>query len=147
MPAASYATRTIVGWLVVLTSSVGLAAADAELDALNRATGLLARRGHAISAVVMLEDWPADAPSADAFAMKGRIYVRSRSGILQAAVRSTRFDVVLASLLLHEQSHLRGADEMTALQLELKWLISERAPEALIQEIRKAIARERDRTR
>ena len=43
--------------------------------------------------------------------MKGTIFVNRRGNILhlQAAVRRTLFDVVLASLLLHERSHLLGA--------------------------------------
>ena len=50
-----------------------------------------------------------------------------RSNIMRGAVLSRAYDVVLASLLLHEQAHLRGGDELHALGIELDWLISERA--------------------
>ena len=54
----------------------------------------------------------------------------------------TLFDVVLASLLLHERSHLLGANELQALQIELDWLTSEHASGDLIQATRRSIDRE-----
>ena len=98
-----------------------------------RATILLATRGH-IAPVVLLEIWPSAAPSLEAFALRGTIYVNVRSNILRGAVRSRTNDVVLASLLMHEQSHLLGGNELQALETELGWLMSERASEDVIQE-------------
>ena len=74
--------------------------------------------------------------------MNGTIFVKSGGNILSAAVRSTLFDVVLASLLLHEHAHLLGANEHQALQIELDWLTSEHAGNDVIQATRIAIGRE-----
>ena len=116
-------------------------AADAEIAAIDRAKALLASRGRIVAAVIVLDRWPREAPSAEAFAVKGRIFVNSGGNVLRAAVRSTVFDVVLASLLLHEHSHLLGATECEALRTELDWLTSEHAGSDVIQATRRSIAR------
>ena len=126
----------------LLLAFVPLIAADAEIAAINRAKALLARRGRIVAAVVVIDSWPSGAPSPEAFAVNGTIFVKSGGNILSAAVRSTRFDVVLASLLLHEHAHLLGANEHQALQIELDWLTSEHAGNDVIQATRIAIGRE-----
>jgi hypothetical protein len=67
------------------------------------------------------------------------IFVNSSGNVLRAAVRSPVFDVVLASLLLHEHSHLLGATECEALRAELDWLTSEHADSNVIQATRRSI--------
>jgi hypothetical protein len=89
---------------------------------------------------------PITAPSPEAFAIEGKIYVNARSTIVLAAVRSRAHDVVLASLLLHEQAHLLGANEQQALEAELDWLIAERAGNEFIRETRRAIEREKKKS-
>ena len=69
--------------------------------------------------------------------------MNSGGNVLRAAVRSTFFDVVLASLLLHEHSHLLGANEQQALQVELDWLNAEHAGNDVIQATRNLIDREK----
>jgi len=141
------AKAALITALALLTVSVPVVAADPAIDAVNRAQRLLALRGHRLATIIVLDEWPPDAPSAEAFAMRDTIFVNSAGSILTAAVRSTRFDVVLASVLLHEQAHLAGATERQALQIELAWLTSERADDVVIQELRRAIEREaRNRT-
>lgn len=140
---SSHATlyRVSSAWfcLLLLLCGTPVTAADPEVEAVDRAKRLLAVRGHRIAPVVLLNVWPTRAPGPDAFVMKGRIYVNPRSNIVQGAVLSRAYDVVLASLLLHEQAHLRGADELQALETELDWLISERAGEEFIRETRRTI--------
>jgi hypothetical protein len=126
----------------LLLAFVPLIAADAETAAINRAKALLASRGRIVAAVVVIDRWPSGAPSPEAFAVNGTIFVKSGGNILSAAVRSTLFDVVLASLLLHEHAHLLGADEHQALQIELDWLTSEHAGNDVIQATRISIGRE-----
>jgi hypothetical protein len=126
----------------LLLAFVPLIAADAEIVAIDRAKALLASRGRIVAAVIVVERWPRGAPSPEAFAMKGTIFVNSGGSILRAAVRSTVFNVVLASLLLHEHAHLLGADEQQAMQVELDWLVSEHAGDDVIQAVRKSISRE-----
>ena len=128
--------------VALLLAFVPLIAADAEIAAIDRAKALLASRGHIVAAVIVIEQWPSGAPSPEAFAVNGTIYVKRGGNILRAAVRSTLFNVVLASLLLHEHAHLRGADELQALQVELDWLMSERAGDDVIQATRTSISRE-----
>jgi hypothetical protein len=126
---------------------VPLIAADAEIATIDRAKALLASRGRIVAAVIIIEEWPSGAPSPEAFAVNGTIFVKSGGNILRAAVRSTVFNVVLASLLLHEQSHLLGGDEHQALQVELDWLMSEHAGDDVIQAVRTSIRlEERKRT-
>jgi hypothetical protein len=72
--------------------------------------------------------------------------VRSGGNILRAAVRSRQFNTALASLLLHEDSHLHGANELQALQIELDWLTSERAGSEAIQALVMSIDREHRKT-
>jgi hypothetical protein len=127
------------GFCLLLLCGTPVTAADPEVEAVDRAKRLLAVRGHRIAPVVLLYVWPTTAPGPDAFAMKGRIYVNPRSNIVQGAVLSRAYDVVLASLLLHEQAHLRGADELHALETELEWLVSERAAEEFIRETQRTI--------
>ena len=126
----------------LLLAFVPLIAADAEVAAIDRAKALLASRGRIVAAVIVIEEWPSGAPSPEAFALNGTIFVKSGGNILRAAVRSTVFNVVLASLLLHEHAHLLGADERQALQVELDWLISEKASDDVIQAARASINRE-----
>jgi hypothetical protein len=126
----------------LLLAFVPLIAADAETAAINRAKALLASRGRIVAAVVVIDRWPSGAPSPEAFAVNGTIFVKSGGNILSAAVRSTLFDVVLASLLLHEHAHLLGANEHQALQIELDWLTSEHAGNDAIQATRTSIGRE-----
>ena len=134
------------GCLALVIASAPVAAADPELAALERATMLLATRGHRIAPVVLLEIWPSAAPSLEAFAaLRGTIYVNARSNILRAAVRSREYDVVLASLLLHEQSHVLGGNEQQALETELGWLMSERARGDVIQAMRRSIEGEKQK--
>ena len=116
-------------------------AADAEIAAIDRAKALLASRGRIVAAVVLIDRWPSSL-GPEAFAVNGTIFVKSGGNILWAAVRSTFFDVVLASLLLHEHSHLLGANELQALQIELDWLTSEHAGNDVIQATRISIGRE-----
>lgn len=125
-----------------LLSFVPLIAAEAEMAALDRAKALLASRGRIVAAVIVIEEWPRGAPSPEAFAVNGTIFVKSGGNVLRAAVRSTVFNVVLASLLLHEHAHLLGADEHQALQVELDWLMSEHAGHDVIQAVRRSISRE-----
>jgi hypothetical protein len=124
----------------LLLAFVPLIAADAEIAAIDRAKALLASRGRIVAAVVVTDRWPSGVP--EAFAVNGTIFVKSGGNILSAAVRSTLFDVVLASLLLHEHTHLVGANELQALQIELDWLTSEHAGNDLIQATRISIGRE-----
>ncbi len=126
----------------LLLAFVPLIAADAEIAAIDRAKALLASRGRIVAAVVVVDRWPSGAPSPEAFAVNGTIFVKSGGNILSAAVRSTLFDVVLASLLLHEHAHLVGANELQALQVELDWLTSEHAGNDVIQATRISIGRE-----
>jgi len=123
----------------LLLAFVPLIAADAEIAAIDRAKALLASRGRIVAAVIVIEEWPSGAPSPEAFAVNGTIFVKSGGNILRAAVRSTVFNVVLASLLLHEHAHLLGADEHQALQVELDWLMSENAGDDVIQAARSSI--------
>jgi hypothetical protein len=127
-------------------SDVPLTASDAELAAIDRARALLSSRGRIVAAVIVIDNWPGNAPSSEAFAAGGRIYVKSGSNILGAAVRSRRFDTALASLLLHEDSHLHGANELQALQIELDWLTSEGAANDEIQALVMSIDREHRKT-
>ena len=126
----------------LLLAFVPLIAADAEIAAIDRAKALLASRGRIVAAVVVLGRWPSGTHSPEAFAVNGTIFVKSGGNILSAAVRSTLFDVVLASLLLHEHAHLVGANELQALQIELDWLTSEHAGNDVIQATRISIGRE-----
>ena len=126
----------------LLLAFVPLIAADAEIAAIDRAKALLASRGHIVAAVIVIDEWPSGAPSPEAFALNGTIFVKSGGNILRAAVRSTVFNVVLASLLLHEHAHLVGANELQALQIELDWLTSEHAGNDVIQATRISIGRE-----
>ena len=129
--------------VALLLAFVPLIAADAEIAAIDRAKALLASRGRIVAAVIVIEEWPPrGSPSPEAFARNGTIFVKSGGNILRAAVRSTVFDVVLASLLLHEHAHLLGADERQALQVELDWLMSEHARDDWIQATRTSISRE-----
>ena len=123
----------------LLLAFVPLIAADAEIAAIDRAKALLASRGRIVAAVIVIDEWPRGAPSPEAFALNGTIFVKSGGNILRAAVRSTVFNVVLASLLLHEHAHLLGADERQALQVELDWLMSEKAGDDVIQAARSSI--------
>ena len=68
-------------------------------------------------------EWPRGVP--EAFALNGTIFVKSGGNILWAAVRSTLFDVVLASLRCMNTRIWLGANELQALQTELDWLTSE----------------------
>ena len=61
-----------------------LVAADAETVAITRAKALLASRGHLVARVVIVEQWPKDAPSPEAFAVKGTIFVNRRGNILHS---------------------------------------------------------------
>jgi len=135
------------GCLALLIASAPVAAADPELAALDCATMLLATRGHRIAPVVLIEIWPSAAPSLEAFALRGTIYVNARSNILRAAVRSREYDVVLASLLLHEQSHVVGGNEQQALETELGWLMSERAGGDVIQATRRSIEDQKQKSK
>ena len=126
----------------LLLAFVPLIAADVEIAAIDRAKALLATRGRIVAAVIVIDEWPSGAPSPEAFALNGTIFVKSGGNILRAAVRSTVFNVVLASLLLHEHAHLLGADEHQALQVELDWLVSENAGDDVIQAARTSISRE-----
>ena len=126
----------------LLLAFVPLIAAGAEIAALDRAKALLTSRGRIVAAVIVIEEWPSGAPSPEAFAVNGTIFVKRGGNILRAAVRSTGFNVVLASLLLHEHAHLLGADEHRALQVELDWLMSEHAGHDVIQAVRTSISRE-----
>ena len=147
-PTVDVPIATLVGaWLVLSVVGTPVAAADPELEAIVRVKQLLAARGHVIAPVVVVNQWPGAAPSPEAFAIDGKIYVNARSRILRAAVRSRRYDVVLASLILHEQSHLLGANEREALEAELAWLITERADIGVIKETRRALDDERQKTR
>jgi hypothetical protein len=143
-PKSHHWTVTSAGCcLALLILSLPVAAFDPEVAAINRAKALLAARGYRIAPVVVLEDWPLTAASAEAFAVDGKIYVNARSNILRAAARLRAHDVVLASLLLHEQSHLLGANELQALEVELQWLTDERVGGDFIRETQRAIERER----
>ena len=134
--------------LLLLLCGPPVTAADPEIAAIDRAKMLLASRGHRIAPIVLLNDWPSGAPGPDAFAVKGRIFVNPRSNIVRGAVCCRRaYDVVLASLLLHEQTHLRGATELQALETELEWLISERAEDTFIRETQRTIDDERHNRR
>jgi hypothetical protein len=126
----------------LLLAFVPLIAADVEIAAIDRAKALLATRGRIVAAVIVIDEWPSGAPSPEAFALNGTIFVKSGGNILRAAFRSTVFNVVLASLLLHEHAHLLGADEHQALQVELDWLVSENAGDDVIQAARTSISRE-----
>ena len=132
-------TRAFIVCLALLAFHVPLIAVDPEIDAIDRAKALLASRGRIVAAVIVVEKWPRGAPSPEAFAMKGTIFVNSGGSILRAAVRSTVFNVVLASLLLHEHAHLLGADEHQAMRVELDWLVSEHAGDDVIQAVRASI--------
>ena len=135
-------TGVFVVCLALLAFSVPLVAADAQIAAIDRAKALLASRGRLVASVIIVDKWPSNAPSSEAFALDGTIFVKSGGNVLWAAVRSTFFDVVLASLLLHEHSHLLGANEHQALQIELDWLTSEHAGSDVIQATRRSIDRE-----
>jgi hypothetical protein len=135
-------TTAILVCLALLALRGPVISADAEIAAIDRARALLFSRGHVVAAVIVVEKWPRGAPSPEAFALKGTIFVNNGGSILRAAVRSTLFDVALASLLLHEHAHLLGADECQALRIELDWLVSEHAPNDWIQAVLTSIARE-----
>ena len=128
-----------------ITLACPLYAGDAAVDAIERARALLARRGHYIEQVVVVERWPANARSREAFVARGTIFVNRDSNVLRAAVQNGRFLVALASVLLHEQSHLDGASELRALEIELEWLTSNRADHELIQATRRSIELEKQR--
>jgi hypothetical protein len=119
-----------------------IVAADRAIEAIDRAKALLAGRGRIIGPAAIVEEWPITAPSHEAFAAEGIIFVNRRSDILRAAMRSNVYDVVLASLLLHEHSHLTGATERLALEIELAWLMSEHADRDVIEATRRSIERE-----
>jgi hypothetical protein len=115
------------------------AADDPAIAAIERARSLLAKRGHVIATVIVLERWPSGVLSGEAFATGGTIYVNQRSNVLRASMRRRRYDVALASLLLHEQSHLAGASERQALETELDWLTINQADAELIQATKRSI--------
>ena len=147
-PTINVPIAALVGsWLVLFMAGTSVAAADRELEAIVRVKQLLTARGHALAAVVVVDQWPAAAPSPEAFAVDGKIYLNARSRILRAAARSPKDDVMLASLILHEQSHLLGANEQEALEAELAWLSAERADIEFIQETRRALDDERQKAR
>lgn len=105
--------------------------------AIDRAKVLLANRGRIVAPATMVDEWPIAAPSHEAFA----IFVSRQNAVLRAAMRSSVYDVVLASLLLHEHSHLTGATDRLALQIELEWLMSEHADRDVIEATRRSIER------
>jgi hypothetical protein len=120
-------------------------AADPAIAAIDRARALLSSRGYTIGPVTVIEEWPVNGPSSEALAASGTIFVNRRSEVLRAAVRWRLFDVVLASLLLHEQSHLDGANELEALQIELDWLAANHADREVIHATKQSIDREKHR--
>ena len=124
-----------------------LCAGDSAVDAIERARALLASRGHRIAQVVVVERWPANARSGEAFATRGTIFVNRDSNVLRAAVQNSRYGVALASLLLHEQAHLDGASELRALETELEWLTANRADLELIVATRRSMELEKQRER
>jgi hypothetical protein len=68
----------------------------------------------AAARVYVIDGWPITAPSQEAFGLEGAIIVNSRSAILRAPIRPRAYDIVLAALLLREDSHLHGATEYEA---------------------------------
>jgi len=113
-----------------------IVAADRTIQAIDRAKALLADRGRIIAPATIVDEWPITAPSHGAFAAQGTIFVNRQSDVLRAAIGSSVFDVVLASLLLHEHAHLTGATERLALQIELEWLVIEATRRSIEREER-----------
>lgn len=140
----SQMTRAISTRLLTANPDTGapIVAADRAIQAIDRAKALLADRGRIVAAATIVDEWPITAPSHEAFAAEGTIFVNRQSDVLRAAMRSSVYDVVLASLLLHEPSHLTGATERLALQIELEWLMSEHADRDVIAATRRSIERE-----
>lgn len=140
-----YGARARVACVLWLSFAHPIHAADPAIAAIDRARMLLSSRGYTIAPVTVIEEWPVNGPSSEALAAKGAIFVNRRSEVLRAAVRWRLFDVVLASLLLHEQSHLDGASELGALQIELDWLTANHADRDAIHATKQSIDREKHR--